>query len=253
MTGTAIRSLCGAPVLLRTTRLVASSTLVPAAGRSSRPSSSTSLAAASAISVSGCSTVVSGGPTQRATGRSSNPTTLASSGMRGQFAGGLVQAERLEVVAGEDGRRAVGAAQQVEAQPVAVLVVEVPDSDQLRVHGPCRRLQHRPVSVDARAAAHHPRGPADRADPAVPGGRDGGSPASPPCQLVAPMDGTSSPGSPAGSITANGMDLLVSSAALGLVQPGQDEDHAVRAAGGDLVGPGTARESAAPRSPRGGR
>ena len=36
--------------------------------------------------------------------------------------------------------------------------------------------------------------------------------ASPPCQLVAPMDGTSAPGSPAGSITTNGMDRLVSSA-----------------------------------------
>ncbi len=36
--------------------------------------------------------------------------------------------------------------------------------------------------------------------------------ASPPCQLVAPMDGTSVPGSPAGSITTNGMERLVSSA-----------------------------------------
>ncbi len=36
--------------------------------------------------------------------------------------------------------------------------------------------------------------------------------ARPPCQLVAPIDGTSAPGSPAGSITTNGMERLVSSA-----------------------------------------
>ena len=76
------RSRRGAAVLLRTTRLVASSTRVAADGLSCRPRSSTSLAAASAISISGCRTVVSGGPTQRATGRSSKPTTLRSSGMR---------------------------------------------------------------------------------------------------------------------------------------------------------------------------
>ena len=34
--------------------------------------------------------------------------------------------------------------------------------------------------------------------------------ARPPCQLVAPTEGTSSPGSPAGSITTNGMERLVS-------------------------------------------
>src|SRR5690606_29914609 len=72
----------GDAVLLRTTRLVASSTRVAAGASSARPRSSTSFAAASAISVSGCRTVVSGGPTQRAIGRSSNPPTLTSSGMR---------------------------------------------------------------------------------------------------------------------------------------------------------------------------
>ena len=48
---------------------------------SPRASARTSSAAASAISMSGWRIVVSGGPTQRATGRSSKPTTLRSSGM----------------------------------------------------------------------------------------------------------------------------------------------------------------------------
>ena len=69
----------GGAVLLRTTRLVARSTRVVAG---CRPRSSTSLAAVSAISMSGWRTVVSGGPIQRVSGRSSKPTTLRSSGMR---------------------------------------------------------------------------------------------------------------------------------------------------------------------------
>ncbi len=72
--------LAGGAVLSRTMSSVASSTRV-CGGSSSRASASTISAAASAISMSGCRTVVSGGLTQRAIGRSSKPTTLRSSGM----------------------------------------------------------------------------------------------------------------------------------------------------------------------------
>ena len=47
-----------------------------------RPAPAPASAAAAPISISGCRTVVSGGPHQRAYSRSSKPTTLRSSGMR---------------------------------------------------------------------------------------------------------------------------------------------------------------------------
>ena len=130
--------------------------------------SSTSRAAASAISVSGCRTVVSGGPIQRATGRSSKPTTLRSSrDAQAQLAGGLVEAERLEVVAGEDGGGPVGAAQQLAGPGGSRPRGGSRRWRSGRGRRAARGLQRGPVAVDPGAAAHHPRGPADHADPAV--------------------------------------------------------------------------------------
>ena len=70
----------GGAVLSRTTSSVDSSTRVWAG--SAPPAIATTISAAVvAISISGWRMVVSGGPTHWATGRSSKPTTLRSSGM----------------------------------------------------------------------------------------------------------------------------------------------------------------------------
>ena len=74
------RQLAGGAVLSRTTSSVASSTRV-CFGVSPRAIATTIPAAAVAMSMSGWRTVVIGGPTHCATGRSSKPTTLRSSGM----------------------------------------------------------------------------------------------------------------------------------------------------------------------------
>ena len=74
------RAQAGGAVLSRTTSSVDSSTRVWAG--SAPPAIATTISAAAvAMSISGWRTVVSGGPTHCATGRSSKPMTLRSSGI----------------------------------------------------------------------------------------------------------------------------------------------------------------------------
>ena len=176
------------------------------------PARSTSRAAASAISASGCRTVVSGGLIQRASGRSSKPTTLRSRGMRRpQLAGGLVQPERLEVVAGEDRGGAVGQPQQFAARGVAGLVVEVAAAHQRRVEAHARASPARPGSrrswpgrTSCRPGRRSRRSCGGRA----PAG--GGWRPARPASWWRRSRARPGPGSPAGSSTTNGMPRLES-------------------------------------------
>ena len=146
-------ALCGGAVLSRTTSSVASSTRV-CAGCSPRARRRTSSAAATAISISGWRTVVRGGLTQRATGRSSKPTTLRSSGMCSRsLARGLVDAERLEVVAGDDRRRGIRRPKERAALVDALVDVERAVADELGIDRHAGLVHGRAEAVEAGAAA----------------------------------------------------------------------------------------------------
>ena len=85
-----------------------------------------------------------------------------------RLAGGLVDAQGLEVVAGEDRRRAVGEREQRPAAVDPLLDVELAVADQLRIDRHARLVHRRAIAVEPGPAAQDPARPADHADPPVP-------------------------------------------------------------------------------------
>ena len=160
-----------------------------------------------------------------------------------EHARGLVDAEGLQVAAGEDRGRRVGQRQQRAPLLVGALDVEVAVADQLRVDG-----QRRPSRA--------PRGsrPRGRGCTACPAGRRSCRsrrwPSSsrwrvavrPPFQLVAPTDGTSGVGL-AGRVDDHERDRRgrCSRAPAPRASSDDDEDHAGGAARGDRVDPRAAQ------------
>ena len=159
-----------------------------------------------------------------------------------RLAGGLVHAQRLEVVAGEDRRRAVLEAQHRPSPVDALLDVEPAVADQVRVD---RHAGLRPSPPGSRRAAPGCRG--STAGPPMTPIRRWPSPrrwrvaVRPPFQFVAPIDGVSWSGSPVGSTTTYGMPRVASWPRIDSLEVGEDGDHAGRPAGERALDPAAAR------------
>ena len=158
----------GGAVLSRTMSSVASSTRVWA-GSSPRAIARTSSAAAAAIS----DERLADRRQRRADPLGDRQVVEADDAevlrdVQPRLAGGLVDAERLEVVAGEDRRRPI---RQRAAGPgprsIPSSTWNLPWLIRVRVDRHAGLVHRRPVAVEAGPAAQDPLRPADHADPAV--------------------------------------------------------------------------------------
>ena len=193
------------------------------------------------------------GPTHWATGRSSKPTTLRSSGMwrRASRAAWYTPSAWRSLPA----KMAVGPVREREQRAAAVdplLHVELAVADQLRVDRHAGLVHRRAVAVEPRAAAQDPCRAADDADPpmarapagaASPSGRRSSwSRRSTACRAAARRSDRRS---------RTGCRASRSWARMRLAEVGEDGDHAGRAARQDALDPAAARVAGGPASPRG--
>ena len=130
--------------------------------------------------------------------------------MQSQFPGGLIDAERLEVVAGHDRGRWVRHLQERPATIHPFVDIELAMAEQLGHDRDPGRVHRGAETVDARPAAQDPGRTADDRDPFVAERSRWRVAVSPPFQFVAPIDGVSCRGSPVGSTMTSGMPRAAS-------------------------------------------
>ena len=161
-----------------------------------------------------------------------------------EVAGDLVDAQRLEIVAGEDRGRRIGHPQEDPRAIDALLHVESAVTDELRIDRHAGRVHRRPEPVDASTAAQDVLRPADDRDPRVTEGEEVTRRRQAPVPVRGP-DGRRVAGQLAGRVHDHERDAprpeLV---AHRLAEVGEDRDHTGRPPRKDALDPAATRDPA---------